>query len=128
MKRTIALALLLMAATGCKQGQPSGERAANTKPPTLQNRETFLKARDQLAAQLLPVGDSVTIKVYVLIDETGRVHQPEVKQQLDQKLIDAAVSLVRQMHFNPATTDGKPQKVLLTVPVKLRNDGNQERR
>jgi hypothetical protein len=120
--RRFILPLVMLAAVACSKGTQEQPRTA--KPPTLQNREAFIAERNALGAQLLPPGDSVTINVYVFIDESGRVNQPEVKQQLDQRLTDAAIALVRKMHFNPAIADGKPQGVLLTIPVRLRNDGN----
>jgi hypothetical protein len=119
--RNIILPVLLVTAVACNRTE---EKQRSAKPPTLQNREAFIAERDALGARLLAPGDSVTIRVFVFIDATGRVSQPEVKQQLDQRVIDAAIALVRKMHFNPAIADGKPTGVLLTIPVRLRNDGN----
>ena len=121
MIRRIILSVVLLATVACSRGT---EERQPPKPPTLQNREAIITERDALGARLLAPGDSVTIRVFVFIDEQGRVSQPEVKQQVDQRLIDAAVALVRKMHFNPAIADGKPTGVLLTIPVRLRNDGN----
>jgi hypothetical protein len=112
-----ALAIALLA---CGKGEQAQEPP---KPPTLQNREAFIAERDALGAQLMPPGDSVTISVYVLIDSIGMVHQPEIKQDVDPRLRDAAIALVRKMRFNPAVADGKPKAVLLTIPVRFRNAG-----
>jgi hypothetical protein len=119
-----AILPLLLALVACSRGGEAQEQQRTAKPPTLQNREAFIAERDALGARLLPPGDSVTIRVFVFIDENGRVHQPEVRQELDARLIDAAIALVRKMHFNPAIADGKPTGVLLTIPVRLRNDGH----
>ncbi|MGQ0562907.1 MAG: energy transducer TonB [Gemmatimonadota bacterium] len=117
MKRYWLVLVLLIAAVCDRSAEPPGRRIG--KAPTLQNREAILRERQELANRLLAPGDSITINVYLLVDKQGLPHQPEVKQQLDARLANAAMALVLRMRFNPATIDGTPQDVLLTVPVRF---------
>jgi len=93
---------------------------APVTPPTLINRAEVIAYRDAAARELLPKGDSVTIKVYVRIDRDGLVHQPEVKDEgADKLLVGAAVSVTQMMRFAPAQQEGHATTVLLTIPVRF---------
>jgi hypothetical protein len=95
---------------------------AAVTPPRLINRDEVIRYRDTAARELLPKGDSVTIKVYVRVDAEGLVHQPEVKDEVaDKRLLGAAVSVTQMMRFEPAQQDGHPTSVLLTIPVRFVN-------
>lgn len=60
------------------------------------------------------------IKVHIYVDVQGMPRQPEIKQEIaDRRIHDAAIALVRNMRFQPATEDGRPTPVMLTIPVKL---------
>jgi len=95
-------------------------RSVTTKPPVLQNRAAIIKERDRLSEKLVGEHDTVTVRVFILVDDVGRIHQPEVKGPVkDQRLIKAAIALVTNMRFAPATENGRPLAVLLTVPVQF---------
>lgn len=111
------LFLLLLAAACTKEDSRVAE---GVRSPTLANREEILAQRQRLADQVLQPGDSIIVPVYIYVDPTGLPKQPEIKMEpLDPRVHDAALELVRNMRFHPATKDGKPTTVMLTVPVKL---------
>lgn len=90
------------------------------RAPRLVNREAILEEREAISERLLAQGDSLLIKVHIYVDEQGIPRQPEIKQEIaDRRIHDAAIALVRKMRFQPATEDGRPTPVMLTIPVKL---------
>lgn len=115
MKRMVVAVALALSLGGCNK-QPD---AVETRSPTLANRQEIIQERDRMSEQLVRPGDTLTIYVFMMIDARGVVHQPEVKQQAEQRAIDSALRLVNMMHFRPATREGKPVQVLLKVPVRF---------
>lgn len=112
-----ALFLLLLLAACNKE---ESRVAEGVRSPTLANREEILAQRQRLAEELLQPGDSLIVPVYIYVDSTGLPKQPEIKMEpLEPRIHNAAIELVRNMRFHPATKDGKPTTVMLTVPVKL---------
>ena len=130
MRAELSLLIVVALLYGCG---PSGERKdqapprpvlaeAPVSPPRLINRAEVIAYRNTAARELLPKGDSLTIKVYVRIDAEGGVHQPEVRDEVaDKRLIGAAISVAQKMRFAPAQQDGQPTSVLLTIPVRFEN-------
>ncbi|MGQ0814804.1 MAG: energy transducer TonB [Gemmatimonadota bacterium] len=116
--RRLVGALLLTLACGGPEGDPPNR---TIKSPTVKNRAALLAQRDSLGKELLQPGDSVKIRVFVLIDEHGVPRGPEIKQEIDPRIARAALDLVLSMRFNPAIENGKPKAVLMTVPVNLGN-------
>lgn len=110
--------LLLLMCAACNQ--KGSHVAEGVRAPTLANREEILAQRQRLADAVLKPGDSIIVPVYIYVDSTGLPKQPEIKMvPLDPRIHNAAMELVRNMRFHPATRDGKPTTVMLTVPVKL---------
>lgn len=128
MRRWLA-ALLVLCPVACSQPDQNQQQDREKprpviargpiSPPVLENREEVVRYRDLAARTLLPPGDSLTVKVFARIDEQGIPHQPEVRQNVDESIIGAAISVVQTMHFTPAQEDGKPISVLLTIPVRF---------
>lgn len=91
-----------------------------TKAPRLQNRDEIMKLREYASRISLQPGDSLLIPVWARIDEQGIPNWPEVKDEIPNQMAkQAAIELVRKMRFTPGLLDGKPQSVLLKIPVKL---------
>lgn len=122
--------LTLLATLACAKGDdaeppppvalpPAAETTATTTPPVLQNREQIVTERARLSERLVGPGDTLTVNVFVVIDSTGAVSQPEIKQELPDSITEAAYWLVGRMHFAPAQADGRPKTVLLTIPVRF---------
>lgn len=110
-------ALLGVARMGSAQ---SAVPAAPIKAPVLLNRAAIITQRDRLSAKLVGKHDTVTVRVFVLIDSLGYVYRPEVKQEVkDERLKKAAIALVTNMRFSPARQNGRPKPVLLTIPVRF---------
>ena len=61
---------------------------------------------------------SGSVALEVVIDETGRVVDARVLRSVPL-LDDAALATVRQWRFGPATLNGKPIPVRITVVVKF---------
>jgi protein TonB len=63
----------------------------------------------------------VLLEVEVLPD--GRVGTVRVLQAPDYpRLVDAAIEAVRSAAFRPATTDGRPVRAFVEVPIRFRLD------
>ena len=56
----------------------------------------------------------------VVIDDRGNVKDVQVKRSLDQGLDESAMQTMRTWKFKPATKDGKPVPVRVTVEVSFR--------
>jgi TonB family protein len=59
------------------------------------------------------------VVIEAVIDATGAVAQAEVIHHADPELDETALSVVRQWRYQPATRDGKPVAVFLTVTVSF---------
>ncbi|MFI5181390.1 MAG: energy transducer TonB [Thermoanaerobaculia bacterium] len=59
------------------------------------------------------------VVIEAVIDATGGVTRAEVIHRADPELDEAALSAVRQWRYEPATRDGKPVAVFLTVTMSF---------
>lgn len=70
------------------------------------------------------------VEAQVLLDEQGVVSRPRLLSKVDHPGLNyAAVQVLREWKFEPATLDGRPVKVLysLTVKFRLTQDGSPPR-
>jgi protein TonB len=58
--------------------------------------------------------------VQFVVDEQGRVQNPQVTRGVHKLLDQAALEAVRQMTFRPGKQRGKPVKVQMSLPVTFR--------
>ncbi len=65
------------------------------------------------------VGASGTVFVRFVVDETGRVTEPEVVRSPNSALSEAALKAVRESHFEPGTQRGRAVKVRYTLPIQF---------
>lgn len=63
------------------------------------------------------IGETVTLSL--TIDKTGRAHDIKVLSHKSQALQHSMETAVSQWQFTPATRDGKPVSVTVTLPVQL---------
>lgn len=116
----MGVALLLAAASTRPAAAQGIIRSGSVTPPVLQNREAIIKERDRLSIRLVGKHDTVTVRVFVLVDNRGNIFQPEVKDPVkDARLARAAIALVTNMRFKPAMQNGQPRAVLYTIPVRF---------
>ncbi len=66
-------------------------------------------------------GREGVVVIKAIIDEQGKVTNPQILRSLDPVLDDAALAAVRRWKFRPATRFGKPVRVnyILTVDFRL---------
>ncbi|MBA3241720.1 MAG: energy transducer TonB [Acidobacteria bacterium] len=82
--------------------------AANFREPA-----PYRRLRPAYTDEAARAGAEATVDVSVEVGADGEVLRVEVVRWAGFGLDDAVVSIVRQMHFRPATRDGKP------VPVRI---------
>jgi TonB family protein len=77
-----------------------------------------------VAPNLLSSHDGVTVHVRLTIDEEGRASDVEVLRRRDPILKREIVKAVEQWRFEPATSNGKPTKMRVILPIELKVDYN----
>lgn len=60
------------------------------------------------------------VRLWAVIDETGRVADLRIVRPLGLGLDEKAIEAVRRWKFKPATKDGKPVKVQINIDVSFR--------
>lgn len=112
--------VLFVFALLCCTASAFAQKPAVVQPPRLINRAAIVAEQTKMAAKLVKPGDTIVVKAFVRIDEKGRVRAPEIKQTFkDPRVAKYAAALVGAMQFKPATQNGKPKSVLLTIPVRF---------
>ena len=105
-------------------------------PPQLDTTKIYLNTAsdvDQLAKKLsgpsasypsgaprLKSGDSVSVSVTFVVDETGEVVDPKVMESAGKQIDDAVLSALRNWKYQPATKQGTPVKVKITFKQTFR--------
>jgi TonB family protein len=88
-------------------------------PPQLDNREDVGKSLEANYPPLLrDAGVGGRAEVWVHIDDTGAVHEVDVKTGSGHEALDrAAVRVGQAMHFKPARGDAGPIPVWVAIPI-----------
>lgn len=116
-------------------GQLAGIPAAITTDALAAPCRSGTPSRDWMEVEVLPealqkvppkypdaareAGVQGVVQVQTLIDESGRVTETVVVHSVPG-LDEPAVRAVEQWRFRPATADGRPVKVWVTIPVAFR--------
>ncbi len=111
-------------------------KATPTPPPQLDTTRIYLNTAsdvDQLAKKLsgpsasypsgaprLKSGDSVSVSVTFVVDETGEVVDPKVIESAGRQIDDAVLSALRNWKYQPATKQGTAVKVKMTFKQTFR--------
>ncbi len=111
-------------------------QATPTPPPQLDTTKIYLNTAsdvDQLAKKLsgpsvsypsgaprLRSGDSVSVSVTFVVDETGGVVDPKVIESAGKQIDDAVLSAMRNWKYQPATKQGIAVKVKITFKQTFR--------
>lgn len=60
--------------------------------------------------------------VEVVISATGKVEKTEVKRGVNPDLDQAAVTAIQKIDWKPGKMDGKPEKMVVVIPVQFKLD------
>jgi len=145
--RTSMIPLLVLAVAGCGETLPSpvappevptapaaataqsaGVASADTgeprfipydTPPRLTNAPHIRERIQELyPQQLKEAGVGGSVNVWLFIGDDGVVERSQVNQSSGTEQLDeAAVTLAREMVFTPASNDGTPVSVWVSIPV-----------
>ena len=94
-----------------------------TVPPTLKNQDAVARALQRFYPPLLrDAGIGGTVKIWFLIDETGRVVKTQMKQGSGHAALDDAANKVADiMEFTPALNRDQKVKVWVDMPIVFRS-------
>ena len=101
-------------------GAPIYRSSGKRKPPIAKSTPDPVYPKEALAKKLIG-----TTALWATIGRDGRVSDVEVKKSFEPSLDEAAVDAVRKWKFKPATLDGKPVEVRITIEINHRPPGER---
>jgi protein TonB len=96
--------------------------AADTRPELVNQRQAETILQRAYPPRLRDMGAVGHTTVMLIVDRNGNVEPGSVRVQesTDDAFRDAAVRAVERFHFRPATLNGRPVPVLVTLPIEWR--------
>jgi periplasmic protein TonB len=96
--------------------------SAHSKMPSTKPRHCSIerdKATIEYPDSLKGSGIHGTVLIETIVGENGCTEGVKVVRKVNPQLDDLAMQAVNSWKFSPATKDGKPVKVMITVPVEF---------
>ena len=122
-----AAAVLALAAAPARAQQPRAADEPETQPVLLNRRDLprLVNRAYPAELQMRKVPGSVDVRMKILPDGTVDSTSVVVESATDTQFGPAAVRVVRQLRFRPATLGGEPVAVWVSFPVAFapRGDG-----
>ena len=88
--------------------------AAESAPPT-----PIRAVPPKFPPEMRRTGTSGVVTLNFLVTEKGEVQDPTVQKTTDAAFVPNALDAIRKWKFKPATKDGAPVAVRVSIPIKF---------